>query len=413
MAVEPAPVAARGVVRYTLRVPSERAAPIAVRACAEGFRPDRWIALRGASPGLVRASGTPGCVDYEVGGRAHDGAFGGSPTALLRAPRPMPEALEVRIRLDVPEGYQVAVPWRREGDEYRPATSIVQRQGHMAFGPRLDVRPLPARTIDAIFATPAGTFRGREAEAAEALGEVVDSVVRYAGYTPPTPLLAMASATGDDDGVRFGHVMRGGGPSLWLLVGGATTPETLRRDWVPTHELSHWLLPRFENDDAWIYEGFATYLQIVIRARRGVISEHEALEELEAGLGRGRVSGSAIPLVEECRTMQRTGAYHRVYWSGTVFWWALDVWLAQQGRSLDEVIAQHGEALSRRGPARDGVAFMRAWLAELGAPLDADAWAARTDFPDVAELEAAMGLDGTFRLDASGAELRARIFGGG
>jgi predicted metalloprotease with PDZ domain len=108
----------------------------------------------------------------------------------------------------------------------------------------------------------------------------------------------------------------------------------LEADWVAIHELSHLWLPRLHAEDRWLSEGIATYLQEVLRARCGLQSSDRAWTRIREGFERGRRSGSGRTLADESRSMNRTGAYQRVYWAGTAF--ALETDLRLRRRSNGE-----------------------------------------------------------------------------
>jgi hypothetical protein len=129
--------------------------------------------------------------------------------------------------------------------------------------------------------------------------------------------------------VAFGMVRRGGGSSVLLLPSPNATVNQLEADWVAIHELSHLWLPALQPKDRWISEGIATYLQEVLRARCGLQSGERAWTRLQEGFERGRRSGTGRPLASESRDMNRTGAYHRVYWAGAAFALETDVRLRE------------------------------------------------------------------------------------
>jgi len=129
--------------------------------------------------------------------------------------------------------------------------------------------------------------------------------------------------------VAFGMVRRGGGSSILLLPSPDATAAQLEADWVAIHELSHLWLPPVQPSDRWISEGIATYLQEVLRARCGLQSRERAWTRLQEGFERGRRSGTGLQLASESRYMNRTGAYHRVYWAGAAFALETDVRLRE------------------------------------------------------------------------------------
>jgi hypothetical protein len=150
-------------------------------------------------------------------------------------------------------------------------------------------------------------------------------------------VLLVPTRSGDD--VGFGMAMRGGGPTVVLLVGSDATDEHLLGEWVLTHELSHLLLPQVRREDAWLSEGMASYYQNVLRARAGTLTDEEAWGSLVDGFDRGRAAASSLPLGEASARMGRDFAFLHVYWGGAAVLLQLDVALRQRGSSLDAVLA--------------------------------------------------------------------------
>ena len=92
--------------------------------------------------------------------------------------------------------------------------------------------------------------------------------------------IVMASGPGRRGGggsaVPFGHVIRDGGEAVRFFVNDDKPLDKYLGDWTATHEFAHLLLPYIESKQKWISEGFASYYQNVLLARRGVYSEEEA-----------------------------------------------------------------------------------------------------------------------------------------
>ncbi|MEM9730770.1 MAG: hypothetical protein AAF997_19465, partial [Myxococcota bacterium] len=167
----------------------------------------------------------------------------------------------------------------------------------------------------------------------------------------------------------------------------AAPVEALERDRVAVHELSHLWLPRLYDKDRWLSEGIATYLQELLRARWGLQTAEESWKRLHDGMSRGRRSGTGRVLDRESREMGRTGAYHRVYWSGAAFALEADLRLRQASggsmtlpRALDLAREKRGEVSS----LVKGADFLAELDAAAGtdflAPLG-ERYAALTDFP--------------------------------
>lgn len=160
------------------------------------------------------------------------------------------------------------------------------------------------------------------------------------------------------DGVPFGMVMRGGGLLVWLLLGQQARLDGVVDDWVAVHEFSHLLQPLVALDDVWFGEGLATWHQIVLRARAGLVSETEAWAALHDGLNRGAASvdeGARLSLRQASASMRRDGRYQQTYWGGAAIIFVVDaaLWRCAR-RGIDDVVAAvfARHAASERIPAR-------------------------------------------------------------
>ena len=136
--------------------------------------------------------------------------------------------------------------------------------------------------------------------------------------------------------VSFGFIKRGGAPSIAIFVNPDAALPRLKSDWTLVHELSHLLHPTVSRSGRWLTEGIATYYQEILRARAGLISKEDALHAFEDGFSRARASARDDLKIEDVRRN-----YTQVYWHGAAFAMAADLWLHEQGSSLDAVLAAH------------------------------------------------------------------------
>jgi hypothetical protein len=139
-------------------------------------------------------------------------------------------------------------------------------------------------------------------------------------------------------------VTRGGGPQVTLLLGERARVDDVIDDWVAVHELSHLLHPLVGLDEAWFGEGLATFHQVVLRARAGLIDEDDAWAALRDGFERGQAAAErgpwTLPLREGSARMRAEGRWVQTYWGGAAIVFALDVGLRRcGGGSIDDVVA--------------------------------------------------------------------------
>jgi hypothetical protein len=193
--------------------------------------------------------------------------------------------------------------------------------------------------------------------------------------------------------VAFGMLRRGGGSSILLLPSLGATVDQLEADWVAVHELSHLWLPRLYPEDRWLSEGIATYLQEVLRARCGLQSSEHAWKRLRDGFARGRRSGTGRSLSSESHNMNRTGAYHRVYWAGAAFALEADARLRKSSNGEMTLLRVLSEAEHAWGdeahPVKASVLFETLQAASGAGFLKGlgEKYAARSDFPNMDYLD--------------------------
>ena len=180
------------------------------------------------------------------------------------------------------------------------------------------------------------------------------------------------------EAVPFGQTYRGGGAAVALLVSTHLDAEAARADWVAVHEIFHTGLPAMRPEDAWLFEGLASYYQNVLRVRSGRLTPAQGWAQLSEGFARGASAQTGRTLADESRDMHRTHAYWSVYWGGAL--WALRTDLA----------------LRALRPGSDGLDdVVRRWfrLEDTHMPRSAEAL--------MAEADTALGLDGRCAREAA------------
>jgi hypothetical protein len=250
-----------------------------------------------------------------------------SQTQWLWRPDPFPSELDASVRFVLPSDGQVSLPWPSSDATYLPDESafftgsfgvfgLFDRQAFSVASTSVDIARLGPRPPD----DEVRRWLGRAMRATASVGDRFPrDQVHFVIVPAPT----------EEKQVTFGMVRRGGGSSVLLLPSPNATVDQLEADWVAIHELSHLWLPALQPKDRWISEGIATYLQEVLRARCGLQSGERAWTRLQEGFERGRRSGTGRPLASESRDMNRTAAYHRVYWAGAAFALETDVRLRE------------------------------------------------------------------------------------
>lgn len=357
---------------YTIR-PSTDLSTIAVRVCFPGHLPERFDAqmpaarwslrharrypggdtLTQAVSGLDLSSMRAGdCIDYaldlhEVARRADDrrnlravqSDLYISPDYWLWRPFGDLDRVTLTASFDLPPGMEVAIPWPNidHDDRYRILPSTFYWTVPAAFGAfssrtlKVDTTTHQARLRVAILGDNWNIPLDRLYAWIHRAGR---AVTRLNGAFPvDTAQVILMPYPGDNIG--FGYATQGGGAGVRIQVGVDTSQKTLDADWVAVHELLHLGTPVMDAEDRWLSEGLSTYYEPLLRAKAGIITAHKAWELLHDGYLRGSSRGSERTLREECRDMDETHQYWRVYWSGAAIAFMADVAARRAGSSLD------------------------------------------------------------------------------
>ena len=145
-----------------------------------------------------------------------------------------------------------------------------------------------------------------------------------------------------DSAVPFGYVIRDGGDAVRFFVDAGRPLEDYLEDWTATHEFAHLLLPYVRSSQKWISEGFASYYQNVLLARRGVYSEQEVWQRLV----RSFASAAAVsdpPSLNQTGSRPFWDVRMLIYWSGAAIALHADTrlrLLSDGEESLDTVLAR-------------------------------------------------------------------------
>jgi len=265
---------------------------------------------------------------------------------------------------------------------------------------------LPGATIELQF-TPGFDAAQRESAREWAL-RGADVVSRYFGRFP-VPQLELLLQGVDGAGVRSGVSFGEPSPLVRVRLGRDTTVAQFRGDWVLVHEFVHLAVPRVPRNQIWLHEGIATYVEMVARARAGLIAVPDLWRSWLRQMPIGQPG-------EGDRGLDHTPTWARIYWGGAMFCLLADVRLRQRGaparglqQALQGVLAAGGDyrvawPVSRILATADAALGQRT-LSELYAELKDD-----HDTIDLATLWRDLGVDGdTLRDDAPLAAVRRAI----
>ncbi|MEO5754061.1 MAG: hypothetical protein ABIR38_05085 [Chthoniobacterales bacterium] len=112
-------------------------------------------------------------------------------------------------------------------------------------------------------------------------------------------------------GTRFGGV-------ITVEVGRATTAARFSSDWLITHEMVHLAFPSVAEENHWIEEGLATYVEPIARVRVGNLGAAQAWSDIVRDMPQG------LPERGD-RGLDHTPTWGRTYWGGALFCLLADV----------------------------------------------------------------------------------------
>jgi hypothetical protein len=339
------------------------------------------------------------------------------------------EREDSEIRFVLPAGWSLSTPWK-------PLDAAPNRR--FALGPisndwpalvvfgHFDETPLPLpryRLRPALLGQPDAATRDRLRRVLVDAAAIVNR--SFPEVFSSEPQVVVMPVGRQKAPVVFGFVNRGGWPALNLLVDAGHDEAEFHGDWTTIHEMSHLIHPAMVNRGHWLAEGIATYFQVVLRARAGVIGVDEAWQEFDAGFERGRKDQTGRS-VQEMSNGSSDGRPHfmRIYWSGAALMLLAELEL-QSGEQPTSLTAVLDRAYRERRDAgvleMDPVEFMRSLDRIAGRPVFdplRQRIGAGTTMPDLEAAYRRLGLvhDGaTLRIrrdDADAVALRRAIMGG-
>jgi hypothetical protein len=112
------------------------------------------------------------------------------------------------------------------------------------------------------------------------------AVAAFYGHFPIAETRLVVALKGGR-GVSGGRTWAEGGGLIRIRVGEASTPEDYANDWVLVHEMTHLALPSLPEDQEWLEEGLATYVEPLARVQAGEMSAEAAWSGMVQGIQKG------------------------------------------------------------------------------------------------------------------------------
>jgi hypothetical protein len=116
------------------------------------------------------------------------------------------------------------------------------------------------------------------------------AVTVYYGRFPVPRVRILIVPTPERAGVLQGTTwgdMRGFPSFTRIRLGQHTTEKDLLEDWTMTHELVHSAFPGLPDDQHWMEEGLATYIEPIARVQAGELSAKQVWRDMMEGMPKG------------------------------------------------------------------------------------------------------------------------------
>jgi hypothetical protein len=151
--------------------------------------------------------------------------------------------------------------------------------------------------------------------------KAVRAVSTYYGRFPVKSIRVLVVPEAGRDGVFHGTTWgsRDGFDGFTRIsVGQNTTAQELADDWMMTHELTHMAFPDLPDENHWMEEGIATYVEPIARVQAGELDAKRIWSDMMEGMPKGEPKPGDEGL-------DRTHTWGRTYWGGALFCLVADV----------------------------------------------------------------------------------------
>jgi hypothetical protein len=151
--------------------------------------------------------------------------------------------------------------------------------------------------------------------------KAASAIVAYYGRMPIARDRMLVVPVAGRDGVFHGTTWphHGDYQSFTRIhIGQHTTAADLDDDWMATHELVHTAFPSLDDDQHWMEEGQATYIEPVARVMTGELDAHNVWRDMVRDMPKGEPQAGDEGL-------DHTHTWGRTYWGGALFCLVADV----------------------------------------------------------------------------------------
>jgi hypothetical protein len=153
-----------------------------------------------------------------------------------------------------------------------------------------------------------------------------EAVTVYYGRFPVPRARVLVLSVPDRDGVLQGTTWgdMGGFPGFTRMrLGQHTSESTLAGDWTMTHEFTHLAFPNLPDNQSWMEEGLATYIEPIARVQSGQLTVARIWVDMMHDMPKGEPANGDTGL-------DSTHTWGRTYWGGAMFCLMADVSIRRQ-----------------------------------------------------------------------------------
>jgi hypothetical protein len=314
----------------------------------------------------VAASSQPRSLQWRFGARAaaqrvddadlaawRGRGFLGSLSAFLLHPTDSSPDLPFTLHVQAPKGLAFACTSHHEGGAWHGRLDELRVLPACAFG-ALAIRTLspmrPRLEVVELAPRPDANAAALDAWARDALA----ATTRYFGAFPVDDLL-LVIVPGQGHQIRGGSARGLGGARIFVDVPLRLRAEQFAKDWVLFHEMIHLGLPSLPPAQHWLEEGSATYLEPLLQARTGRLTEQEVWTAMLTEFGQG-IAGP------DAGGIDADASWGRTYYGGAIFCLLADVEirsLTDNRYSLEHAlraVVAGGGNITRMGTIEDVIA---------------------------------------------------------
>jgi len=170
------------------------------------------------------------------------------------------------------------------------------------------------------------------------------AVTAYYGRFPVSQDRILVVPSPDGDGIGGGTTWgdMAGFPAMTRIhIGQHATQADLNDDWMMTHELVHTAFPSLPDDQHWMEEGLATYVEPLARVMTGELTAQKVWHDMVRDMHQGEPQAGD-------QGLDRTHTWGRTYWGGAMFCLVADVEIRRETqnrkglRDALRAIVEHG-----------------------------------------------------------------------